>query len=53
MKYKVTYTEQVTYTATVDADSKEDALDQFNLEGINADNVISSEEVHTSIEEVS
>ena len=53
MKYTVTYTEQVTYTATVAATSKEDALDQFNLEGINVDNVISSEEVHTSIEEVS
>lgn len=51
MKYTVTYTEQVTYTATVEAASKEDALDQFNMECINEDNVIDSEEVHTSIEE--
>lgn len=53
MKYTITYTEQVTYTATVEATSKEEALDQFNTECIIEDNVIDSEAVHTSIEEVS
>ena len=53
MKYAITYTEQVIYTATVDASSKEEALDQFNMECITVDNVTDSEEVHTSIEEVS
>ena len=53
MKYTITYTEQVTYTATVEADSKYEAIDYFNTECLTEDNVIDSEAVHTSIEEVS
>ena len=53
MKYTITYTEQVTYTATVEATSKEEALDQFNTESITEDNVVQTESIVTSIEEVS
>ena len=53
MKYTITYTEEVTYTASVDATSKEEALDLFNTQCIIEDNVIDSEAIHTSIEEVS
>ena len=51
MKYKITYTEQVTYTATVEAASKDEALDKFNTECIINDNVIDSKAVHTSIDD--
>ena len=51
MKYTITYTEQVTYKATVEADSKDEALDLFNTECITEENLIDSESVETSVEE--
>ena len=52
MKYTITYTEEVTYTASVDATSKEEALDLFNTQCIIEDNVVQTESLATSIEEV-
>lgn len=53
MKYIIEYTEQVTYTAEVEAKSKVYALDEF-LSGnyLTEENVTGSQAVYTTIEEV-